>query len=158
MAHRPRFHAIKINRSYTVDEVSRALGVSKPTVRRWIKVDGLPVIDDRKPALILGCELIALGNRRKAAKQTCRLDQCFCMRCRTPKSAAFGQADLITSKGAGVMIRMLCESCAAVMHKRVAVRQLRLLSALCCLSAPQGLKHLIETTAPCVNVHFKKVG
>lgn len=156
MAHRPVWRSIRINRSYTADEVARTLGVAKGTVRRWIAVEGLPIIDDRKPALILGRDLIAFGKRKRSEKQTCRLDQCFCMRCRKPKAAAFKQAELIPSKGASMMIRMLCETCTAVMHKRVSWSRMEALSLLVRLSAPHRLKHLIETTHPCVIVHFEK--
>ena len=49
---KPRLKGIKTHRNYTVDEVAKALGVSKGTVRRWIKC-GLPVLKERKPMLIL---------------------------------------------------------------------------------------------------------
>jgi hypothetical protein len=117
------------------------LGVAKGTVRRWIKSDGLPVTDEKKPALIAGPELVAFGKRRRAAKQTCRLDQCYCMRCKAPKGAAFGQAELIEGEGASAMVRMLCERCTAVMHKRVSWSRIEALSGLVRLSAPHRLKH-----------------
>jgi hypothetical protein len=45
-------------RSYTIDEVTRTLEVHRNTVRHWIKA-GLPVIDDKRPILILGSDLAA---------------------------------------------------------------------------------------------------
>ena len=35
----PNYRLVKINRNYTVDDVSRTLGVHKGTVRNWIKQD-----------------------------------------------------------------------------------------------------------------------
>ena len=156
MARNPAWRAISKYRNYTVDEASLTLGVAKGTVRRWIAHHGLPLIDDRKPALIHGPDLIAFGKRRQNARQTCRLDQCFCMRCRAPKTAAFKEAELVPCKGTGAMVRMLCEACATVMHKRVSWRRVGALSGFVHLSAPHGLKHLIDTANPCVNVHYKE--
>lgn len=156
MAHRPNWRAISKYRNYTVDEASRILGVAKGTVRRWIDRGELPVINGRKPTLILGPDLIALGERRKTAKQKCRLEQCYCMRCRAPKGAAFRQAEVLPFKGTGAMVRMLCETCTAVMHKRVSWSRLEALSALVSLSGPHRFEHLTDTAHPCVNVHLKE--
>lgn len=156
MARRPNWRAIRIHRSYSVDEAARALGVAKVTVRRWIASGGLPVIDDCKPTLILGAELSAFVKGKRAPKHKLRLDQCYCMRCHAPKGAALCEAELIQTKGASAMVRMLCETCAAVMHKRVSWKQVRRLSTLVSLSGAQRFKHLIETTQPCVNDHCEK--
>lgn len=156
MAHRPNWRAVRVHRSYSVDEASRALGVAKVTVRRWIKHGGLAAIDDCKPTLILGRDLIAFGEKRRSRKQVCRLDQCFCMRCRAPRTAAYAQAELIESKGASAMVRMVCESCSAVMHKRVSWKQIEPLSALVSLSGAQRFKHLCKSAQPCVNDHLEK--
>ena len=53
---RPDRRRIKTLRSYTIEETARTLDVHRNTVRHWIK-DGLPVIDRRRPALILGSHL-----------------------------------------------------------------------------------------------------
>lgn len=155
MARRLNWRAIRIHRSYSVDEAARALGVAKVTVRRWIARGDLPVIDDRKPMLILGTELSDYVRKRRTGKHKCRLDQCYCMRCRTPKSAAFSEAELISASGTTAMVRMLCETCATVMHKRVSWKQVSRLSALVSLSGTHRFKHLSETTQPCVNDHCK---
>jgi len=54
----------KINRNYTVSEVATLYGISKATVRRWIRL-GLPVIDDMRPILILGCDLLDYIHRQR---------------------------------------------------------------------------------------------
>ncbi|WP_394705941.1 helix-turn-helix domain-containing protein [uncultured Hyphomonas sp.] len=156
MAHKPNWRAIRIHRSYSVDEAARTLGVAKVTVRRWIRRGGLHVIDDCKPTLILGAELSTYVKRRRSPKHKCRLDQCYCMRCREPKAAALAEAELIQSQGASAMVRMLCETCATVMHKRISWKQVPQLSALVSLSGVQPVKHLSETTQPCVNDHCHK--
>jgi DNA-binding XRE family transcriptional regulator len=156
MARRPNWRAIRIHRSYSVDEAARALGVAKVTVRRWIASGSLPVIDDCKPTLILGAELSVFVKGKRAPKHKLRLDQCFCMRCREPKAAARSEAELIQTKGANAMVRMLCETCATVMHKRVSWKQIPQLSALVSLSGTQRFEHLSEPIHPCVNDHNEK--
>jgi excisionase family DNA binding protein len=63
----PNYRRVKIHRSYAVEQAARRLGVHKNTVRAWIKV-GLPTIDDRRPILILGSDLIAFLRARRARK------------------------------------------------------------------------------------------
>jgi len=78
---RPSRRAVKLHRNYTVDEAARVLGISKGTVRRWVKT-GLAAITDRKPILILGGDLIAFIDARLATKQRCQLDaQAARLRC-----------------------------------------------------------------------------
>ena len=51
----PDRRRVKALRSYTIDEVT--LEVDRNTVRHWIKA-WLPVIDDKRPILMLGADII----------------------------------------------------------------------------------------------------
>lgn len=155
MAHRPKWHALKTHRNYTVDEAARALGVCKTTVRRWIKAKGLPALDDHRPVLLLGRELIAFGKAQRSPKQKCGIDQAYCLSCRAPKNAAFGQMQIIDANFRTANVRMQCQTCQSLMHRRYAWRDLHRISPLNRLTASQDLRHLIETTAPCLKVHFE---
>ncbi len=78
----PNHRQVKIHRNYTVEEIASLFGIHKNTVREWIKA-GLPVLDDKRPMLILGQELAAfLQARRIKNKQTCQPGQMYCFRCR----------------------------------------------------------------------------
>ena len=123
MARRPNGRAIRKHRNYTVDEAARALGVSKGTVRRWLKA-GLPYLVDQRPALILGSDLIAFLAARKPKRQTCELHQAFCFSCRAPRDPAFGEVEIIATSSSTVMMRALCNRCSTVMHKRIATAKL----------------------------------
>ena len=105
------------------------MGVCKATVRRWIK-QGLPAINDQKPFLILGRELIEFHEKRKRTKATCGLGEFYCFRCRQPKSAAFAEAELVNVTPTSVNLRALCATCSTVMHKRVSVRKLASLASI----------------------------
>lgn len=156
MARRPIWRALKKHRNYTVDEAARTLGVCKATVRRWIRAGHLPALDDSKPILILGSDLIAYGKARRRPRFRCEVDQAFCMSCRAPKNAAFGLMTIVSATPASANVRMHCPTCSTAMHKRFSWRKLRLISPFAQLSAPQALRHLIETAQPCLNVHYEK--
>lgn len=156
MANRPNWRTLKIHRSYTIDEAARTLSVCKATVRRWIKDQGLSVIDERRPALLLGRDLIAFGKSRRRPKHKCGIDQAYCFSCRTPKNAAFGQMEIVAANQTSANVRMCCQTCSSVMHKRFAWRDLPSLSPLTHLTAQQDLRDLIDTIQPCLNVHFEK--
>src|ERR1700732_5514679 len=77
---RPDRRRVKALRSYTIDEVTRTLEVHRNTVRHWIKA-GLPVIDGKRPILILGADLAEfLWRRREAHRQPRRAGQKFCLK------------------------------------------------------------------------------
>ena len=78
----------KIHRNYTVEEVACLFGVHKNTVREWVK-QGLPATDDRRPMLILGCELRNfLQLKRTKNKRKCKPFEFYCVRCKSPQCPA----------------------------------------------------------------------
>lgn len=158
MPYRPKWHKLKIHRNYTVAEAALTLGVCRATVRRWIKAKGLPVIDDRKPVLLLGPDLIAFGKTQRRPKLKLDLNEAYCLPCRSPKNPAFGQMEIVHANAKTINVRMQCPTCSTMMHKRFAWRDLSRVSPFAHLIASQAHRHLIETYAPCLNVHFKKDG
>jgi len=120
MARRPDGRKVKRHRSYTVDEAARCLGSSPVTIRRWIKT-GLPSMAERKPALILGDDLIAFLKARRPARQKCLPAQCYCLKCHAPRDPAFDEVEIVPISTTSGNMRALCSICATVMHKRVAL-------------------------------------
>jgi excisionase family DNA binding protein len=109
---------IKLHRPYSVEEAARALGAHKNTVRGWIKA-GLPIIDDRRPVLILGNELRRfLEGRRKSARCPSPLGYFFCFRCRESRLPAAGMVDYVARNGASGNLTALCDTCGTVMNRR----------------------------------------
>ena len=130
-------HAVKRHHSYTLEEAGRALGVSRGTIRRWLK-NGLPAIVDQKPFLILGDDLNAFLAARRQQRARCGPAECYCFKCRAPRPAAEGMADFIPLTPDGGNLRALCASCGTLMHKRISARHLAALMAILDLSFPQG--------------------
>lgn len=116
---------VKTHRNYSVEEISRLFGVHKNTVRQWIK-RGMPTVDDRRPTLVLGQELIAfLRDRRARNKRRCRSNEMFCVRCRAPQIPAGNMADYRpTTAQLGVLIG-ICPACDTLMHRRSSLARLK---------------------------------
>tara|TARA_R110000744_G_scaffold185949_3_gene305341 strand:- start:405 stop:887 length:483 start_codon:yes stop_codon:yes gene_type:complete len=152
---RPNRRAIKQHFNYTTEEAARTLGISKGTVRRWLK-DGLPYIADQRPFLILGADLREFLNNRKKPKQKCELHQCFCFRCQEPKAAAGGMIDYSPRTVLRGHISANCEDCGTIMHKAFSAAKLPLLERQAEVSFPQGQSRLSDMTKPRGNDHFNK--
>ena len=117
----PNHRLVKIHRSYTVEEVARVLGKHKNTVRNWVK-DGLATIDDKRPMLILGRDLVEfIKLRRVKNKQSCKPGQLYCVRCRIPKFPAGDIADYepVTEKFGNLIA--ICPDCDTIMNRRVSL-------------------------------------
>ena len=156
MARRLDWRRVKIHRSYTVDEVARLLGIHIRTVRRWVSVGGLIALDDQKPMLILGHALKAFGETQRKPKQKSRLHECYCFSCKTPRAAAFGEGEIVLVTAQSLNVRMLCDTCTTIMHRRHSWSRVGALAAIVHLTAPEAFRDLIETRLPCLNVHFEK--
>jgi len=152
---RPNRCAVKLHRSYTVDEAASVLGVAKGTVRRWLK-DGLPAISDRKPILILGGDLSDFLKARARPKCRCGPAECYCVKCREPRPAAGGMADFIPLTPNGGNLRAICGTCGTLMHRRISHSQLKAFAAILDVSITEAPTHIGERPSPCLNDHLTK--
>ncbi|SOD20691.1 helix-turn-helix domain-containing protein [Nitrosomonas ureae] len=145
----------KIHRNYTVEEVAILYGVFKGTVRAWIK-SGLPTLNDKRPMLILGSDLVAFHQaRRTKNKQKCKPGEIYCVRCRTPKNPAGDMADyrIITEKIGN--LEAICPDCDKIMNRRVNISKLEQIRGKMTITLPQALQHIIESNHPSVNSDLK---
>ena len=140
MARPAGWRAVKSHESYTVEEVARNQGVSKGTVRRWLK-SGLPSLNEKRPCLILGGDLIDFLKGRKKPKQTCKPEECYCFKCKAPRKPAFGEAEYQPITPMNGQLIALCE-CTTLMHKRVSLATLAALKGILQISIRQPSKPL----------------
>jgi hypothetical protein len=152
---RPNWRGVRRHRSYSVDEAARTVDVGKGTVRRWTKT-GLPAITDRKPALILGSDLIDFIKSRRQPKQRCQLDELYCFACRAPRRPAFNAVEYVPLTPTGGNLRALCARCSTVMHKRVSTASLAALKAILSVAVTQADKPISERDEPCLNDNFER--
>lgn len=108
---------VKINRTYSVSNVSDLYGVSKATVRRWVHL-GLPAISDIRPILIIGYDLKEfLKERRTKNKQRCTSTEMYCCSCREPKRPALDLVTYMANTSESGRLIGLCPTCESKMNK-----------------------------------------
>jgi len=124
------YRLVKIHRSYTAEEIAALFGIHKNTVRHWVK-EGLTPSDNKRPMLILGHVLADFLKKRRAKnKQTCKIDELYCVRCRSPQSPAGNMAEYEPVTEQFGNLKAICPKCENIMNKRVSSAKIGLLSAV----------------------------
>lgn len=152
----PNPRLAKIHRNYTVEEIARLLGVHRNTVREWIK-RGLPTSDDRRPTLVLGRDLVAfLQAKRAKNKRSCEPGEIYCMRCREPRAPAGEMADYMPLTATTGNLIGICPVCETLMYRRASAARLALVKGCLDITLPQAERHIDESAQPSVNSDFAK--
>jgi hypothetical protein len=115
---------IKSALTYDIGEAAQALGVTSATIRNWIK-DGLPVMSERKPHLILGDALKSyLRAKRKTSKRPLDADQLFCPSC----SAGRRPVGLIVTAAlvspSTQLLKGICPTCGRACSRIISTRDI----------------------------------
>lgn len=151
---RPNHRLAKLHRSYVVEEIAELFSVHKQTVRGWVNA-GLPVLDDRRPMLILGRDLAAfLQARRIKNKRACQPGEMYCLRCRAPKGAAGDMADYLPDTEKLGTLKAICPDCECMMNRRVSLAKLEHVRGKLDITFPQGMDQVSDSTRPNVNTDF----
>lgn len=139
---------VKINRSYTFDELAAVFDIHKNTVSSWVQ-NGLPCLKERRPFLILGVNAREyLQAQRTNKKQKCKANEFFCMRCKTPAKLAENFAEylpLSTSKG---RLTGFCARCECEVNKFVSYGSLERYSEIFDLTISKALEHISDSDNP----------
>lgn len=154
----PNHRLVKIHRSYTVEEAARLLDKHKNTVRKWVK-EGLATIDDKRPMLILGHDLVEFIKKRRAKnKQSCKSGQLYCVRCRIPKFPAGNMADYVPVTEKFGNLIAICPDCDSIMNQRVSLARIWEVCANLDVTFPKDLRHIVKRTKPSVNSDLRQSG
>lgn len=141
----------KLSRSYSVEEVTRTLGVHKGSVRNWIKA-GLPTVRETRPILILGSELRGwLEKRRKAAKRPCPPGTIYCFKCREPRPPALGMVEYVPMNAKSGNLKAMCADCETFMHRRTALASIEAVMPNLDIQIREAPASLIERPEPSLN-------
>ena len=152
----PNPRLVKIHRSYTVEEVAWLLGKHKNTVRKWVK-DGLATIDNKRPMLILGHDLVAfIQARREKNKQSCKPGELYCVRCRLPRFPADDMADYepVTEKFGNLIA--ICPDCDSIINRRVSLARIGEVCGNLDITFPKELQHIVKRIKHTVNSDLKQ--
>lgn len=111
MAGRYSVQRVKAHRNYTVTELADAMRVTAGTIRNWVK-DGLPILTDKRPFLILGCDVKAfLARRVEDRRRPLGRGQVYCMSCRDARTPEPGLVELRKGQGKRMHAKALCSEC-----------------------------------------------
>lgn len=115
----PNHRLVKIHRTYEVFEIARLFACHRNTVRNWLRT-GLVAIDDRRPLLVRGNELVRyLQARRVRHRCRCGPGELYCVKCRAPRRAAADLVDYVSITITSGNLRGICPECGTLMHRRV---------------------------------------
>jgi hypothetical protein len=115
---------IKRDYSYFVCEIADLFDLHPNAIRRWIKA-GLITLDQRRPILIHGGDIIDFLDARQAArKQKCGASELYCFRCWRPRSPRFGRVELEIRNETRLNLSGACEGCGTRMHRAGSVARL----------------------------------
>lgn len=109
---------VKRHRSYTVQSLAKLYGVGPNTVRQWIKIHSLPVIEGSYPVLMHWAEIRSwIITWQAARKWTCAANEMSCLKCRGPRKVKAGTFCVTQSNKALIMMHGDCEACGKPMNR-----------------------------------------
>jgi hypothetical protein len=121
MGRRFKTRSIKANKTYRIDELANAAGVSPPAVRAWIKA-GMTPIDGNRPTMIMGFHALEfLAMRKNSSKRPMALGEFYCMRCKAPRSPLGAMADYAPSSATGGRLKGFCGVCECACNRNISV-------------------------------------
>lgn len=124
MARRFKTRWIKANKTYLVDELADAVGVSKPTVRNWLRA-GMHQVDGNRPIMIMGFQALEFLNARKInAKRPMVLGELYCLRCKAPRKPLGAMADYLATSAKGGRLRAFCSVCEGQCNRNTSANDL----------------------------------
>jgi len=121
---------IKKNRSYTIAEAAEALGVSIGTIRSYVR-QGLPILSEKRPYLILGESLKTfLDHRNQTRRYNLKPNEVGCFSCKRPRVAEAGLVELKKDDWGRTRAYALCPKCGTTCCKTIGISDLQLWAAL----------------------------
>ena len=137
-----------------MEGVADLFGIHKNTVREWVR-RGLPVMNEQRPALILGQDLrIFLQDRRTKNKRPCQPGQMYCVRCRASKFPDGNMADYLPTTEKLGTLQGFCPDCGCMMNRRASLAKLEQVRGKLDVAITKAPEQLSNSGQPTVNLHF----
>ncbi|MDE6481970.1 MAG: hypothetical protein K2L25_04085 [Alphaproteobacteria bacterium] len=112
---------------YTMDEAGALIDRSARTIRAFV-ADGMPTIDDGKPTLIRGYDLINyLRTKNRVTKNPLKTNEMYCLRCREP-IVPLNNNVTMHETGTSLKLSGICPLCGKVANRAYKISAKDLLS------------------------------
>ena len=146
---------IKRDYPYFVSEIADLFHLHPNAIRRWIKQE-LVTVDDRKPVLVHGGDLIDFLDMRQAQrKQKCAVDELYCFRCRRPKHPRFNRIEVKMRSETRLNLSGVCDTCGAIMNRAGSVDKIEEYRRNFIIQTPGGGR-ISGRSDPSVMCHLEK--
>jgi hypothetical protein len=123
--HRISSRRVRRHLTYTVAEAAQITGSHRNTIRHWLR-SGLSVLDGRQPTLIKGATLKAFIDARNAnRRQPCGPGRMYCLKCRAPRTPAFGEVEYEPRSEKSGRLIGLCPNCSTLLQRRTSARKIQ---------------------------------
>lgn len=111
---------IRINYTYSIEEIGELLDVSDITVFRWIADEGLVRIPNSKKYFIHGSELRKfLEQKNIKNKKPCKDHEIYCCKCRKPQSPCRETLKIQNIPNGTIRVLGKCLACLTAVNKVV---------------------------------------
>jgi len=139
---------VKINRSYSYEELAAVYRVHKNTVATWV-INGLPCMKDMRPYLILGVDVKRyLQMQRQERKHKCKLNEFYCMRCKMPTQTAGHLVKYLPLTATKGRLSSFCSVCSGVVNKFTSYANLEKYLQVFDLTKPMDIEHINDRDNP----------
>lgn len=116
-------HKITAKKTYTLKEIATLLKVKLVSIHRW-RQEGLQKIDNSRPPLIHGQDLINFLNaKKKKRKHPCNIDQLFCVKCQKPRHSRNNAVSIIVNNCRTNMTGA-CQECNTKINKTISPKKI----------------------------------
>ena len=147
---------IRKKQTYSTDETADLLNVHINTVHAWYKA-GLARIDDHKPWLVFGKDLIKFLNaKNESKKRPCKPNELFCCKCQKPSTP---KDNLVCIKATPARTNIVgyCETCGTTINKAISPNKIDFFKDTLIVQTVHT-ENLIACTNTCAITKKKKKG
>lgn len=146
---------VKMNRSYTFEELAAVFLVHKNTVAAWVK-NGLPCMKEQRPFLILGVDARHyLKTQRVNKKQKCKLNELYCLRCKAPSTPVENFVEYTPVSSTKGRLSGFCMRCECLINKFVGFSSLEGYLMIFEVALPKELEHIRDSNIALLSSDFK---
>lgn len=146
---------IKASYPYKIEEIAAIHNCHKNTVRGWIR-NGLPIIDNQKPYLIYGSDLIFFIKQKQIRRKTkCQDHELYCLGCKAARTPWCNHIDIHIKNKKQINLAAFCSVCKKRMNKAGSFQKLSYYIEKFDVQTVRG-RHLLDRDTPPLNSNLNK--